>query len=52
MRIEETALPGVLILTPTRFEDTRGFFSETWNKARMAAAGLEPDFVQDNLSVS
>lgn len=52
MQIEETALPGVLILTPARFGDARGFFSETWNQARMAAAGLGPDFVQDNLSMS
>ena len=52
MQIEETALPGVKILTPNRFGDARGFFSESWNKARMAQAGLEYDFVQDNHSVS
>ncbi len=52
MQIEETALPGVLILTPKRFGDTRGFFSESWNRARMAEAGLDIDFVQDNHSLS
>ncbi|MDJ0630813.1 MAG: dTDP-4-dehydrorhamnose 3,5-epimerase [Rhodobacter sp.] len=52
MQIEETDIPEVKILTPRRFGDARGFFSETWNKARMAAAGLDYDFVQDNHSVS
>lgn len=52
MQIEETILSGVLILTPQRHGDARGFFSESWNHARMAAAGLEYDFVQDNHSLS
>ena len=52
MQIEKTALPGVVILTPARFGDDRGWFSETWNATRMAAAGLEMAFVQDNHSMS
>ncbi len=52
MQIEETALPGVLILTPQRFGDARGFFSESWNRKRMAEHGLALDFVQDNHSMS
>jgi dTDP-4-dehydrorhamnose 3,5-epimerase len=52
MRIERTELPGVLILTPARHGDARGFFSESWSRARMAAAGIEIDFVQDNHSLS
>ncbi|MEX0285785.1 MAG: dTDP-4-dehydrorhamnose 3,5-epimerase [Paracoccaceae bacterium] len=52
MDVEQTKLPGVVILTPARFEDHRGFFSESWNKTRMAAAGLNYDFVQDNHSLS
>ncbi len=52
MQIEQTALPGVVILTPQRFGDARGFFSESWNRQRMAAAGLDYDFVQDNHSLS
>ena len=52
MQIEETALSGVLILTPARHGDARGFFSESWNKARMAEHGLNPEFVQDNHSMS
>ncbi|MEP1765801.1 MAG: dTDP-4-dehydrorhamnose 3,5-epimerase [Sulfitobacter sp.] len=52
MQIEKTKLEGVLILTPQRHGDARGFFSESWNKARMEAAGLDFNFVQDNHSVS
>ena len=52
MKIEETALPGVLVLEPRRFGDERGFFSESWNRRRMADAGLDFDFVQDNHSLS
>jgi len=52
MQIEQTALPGVLILTPARFGDSRGFFSESWNKQRLAEAGVDVEFVQDNHSLS
>ena len=52
MRIEQTKLPGVLVLTPKRFGDDRGFFCESWSAARMADAGLHFDFVQDNHSLS
>ena len=52
MQIEQTALPGVVILTPRRFGDDRGWFSETWNAARMAEAGWDIAFVQDNHSMS
>jgi dTDP-4-dehydrorhamnose 3,5-epimerase len=52
MQVEETALPGVLVLTPRRFGDARGFFAETWNRRTFAAAGIEAEFVQDNHSLS
>ncbi len=53
MQIETTTLPGVLQITPRRFGDARGWFSETWNRAALAEAGLDwPDFVQDNHSYS
>lgn len=53
MQIEETALPGVYLLTPKRFGDHRGFFSETWNGKTLREAGLDlPEFVQDNHSIS
>lgn len=52
MQIEKTALPGVLILTPRRFGDDRGFFSEVWNRQTLIKAGIDIDFVQDNHSLS
>jgi dTDP-4-dehydrorhamnose 3,5-epimerase len=52
MRIEETALQGVKIITPRRFADERGFFAETYNRRAFAAAGIDLDFVQDNHSLS
>lgn len=53
MNIEETDLPGVLVLTPRRFGDERGFFSESWNRRTLEEAGVHlPEFVQDNHSLS
>ena len=52
MDIEKTALDGVLILTPRRFGDARGFFAETWNRQRFEEAGIAIDFCQDNHSLS
>lgn len=52
MKIEQTALEGVLIVTLQRFGDDRGWFCETWNAARLAAAGVDVAFVQDNHSLS
>ena len=52
MQIERTPIEGVLVITPRRFEDARGFFSESWSRAAMAGAGLDIDFVQDNHSLS
>lgn len=52
MKIEETALPDVVKITPQRFGDARGFFSECWKKSAMDEAGLVYDFVQDNHSMS
>lgn len=53
LEVETTALEGLLILTPRRFGDDRGFFAETWNRARFVeTTGLDPVFVQDNHSLS
>ncbi len=52
MQIEPTILPEVVTLTPRRFGDARGWFSETWSAARMAEAGLDLPWVQDNHSFS
>ncbi|UWQ43749.1 dTDP-4-dehydrorhamnose 3,5-epimerase (plasmid) [Leisingera aquaemixtae] len=52
MQIEETGLPGLKVLTPARFGDARGFFSESWNKRRLQEQGIDLEFVQDNHSLS
>lgn len=53
MQIERTALPDLLILTPDRHGDARGFFAESWNRRTLENAGVHlPDFVQDNHSLS
>ncbi|WP_374636014.1 dTDP-4-dehydrorhamnose 3,5-epimerase [Paracoccus sp. (in: a-proteobacteria)] len=53
MQIDKTPLPGVLIIVPKRIGDARGFFSESWNRKTLQAAGLDlPEFVQDNHSMS
>lgn len=52
MQIDPLGLPGLCVLTPARFGDARGYFSESWNRARMAEAGFDVDFVQDNHSLS
>lgn len=52
MRVNETKLPGVVLVEPRIFEDGRGYFLETYNRARYAAAGIDAAFVQDNHSRS
>ena len=52
MNVHETALPGVLLLTPVRHGDARGFFSESWNRQLLRDKGINIDFVQDNHSLS
>ena len=52
MNIEETSLPGVLVITPKIHSDNRGAFWETWNLKAFESAGLPSTWVQDNFSVS
>ncbi|SEL10349.1 dTDP-4-dehydrorhamnose 3,5-epimerase [Pacificibacter marinus] len=53
MQVSETKISDVLSITPARFGDHRGFFCESWNKKKLANAGLIlPEFVQDNHSMS
>ena len=52
MAVIETNLKGVYIIEPKVFGDARGWFMETWSKAKFDAAGLHFDFVQDNQSFS
>ena len=50
--IDALEIPGPLLITPKRFGDARGWFSETWNARRLAEAGLSFEPVQDNHSRS
>ena len=52
MEVKDTDIEGVKIIQPKVFRDARGYFCETYNKARYQAAGIMADFVQDNESFS
>jgi dTDP-4-dehydrorhamnose 3,5-epimerase len=52
MQVQCLAIPEVKIVTPVRHADERGFFSEVYNQAAFAAAGIDIAFVQDNHSLS
>lgn len=52
MKISETSLPGVLLLSPTVYRDIPGAFCEMWIQQRFAEAGLPTEWVQDNCSYS
>ncbi|MDP9017910.1 MAG: dTDP-4-dehydrorhamnose 3,5-epimerase [Candidatus Eremiobacteraeota bacterium] len=52
MKVVETGLAGVKLITPDVFKDERGFFKETFSLERYAQAGITSPFVQDNVSVS
>ncbi|UCF36858.1 MAG: dTDP-4-dehydrorhamnose 3,5-epimerase family protein, partial [Acidobacteriota bacterium] len=52
MEIVKTPLEGLLIVKPTVFEDTRGYFFESYNREKFLAAGIDVSYVQDNESKS
>ena len=52
MKIEDTAIAGLKIVTPKKIGDHRGFFSETYSRKAWSEAGLDYDFVQDNHAYS
>ncbi len=52
MEIIETTISDVLIIKPDVYQDSRGFFLESFNKLRFSEQNLETDFVQDNISKS
>jgi dTDP-4-dehydrorhamnose 3,5-epimerase len=51
-QITRLAIPDVLLISPNRLGDERGFFSETYNRRALAEAGFDKTFVQDNHSLS
>jgi len=52
MQVEPLSIADVKLITPRRFQDDRGFFSETWSARVWEDAGLEANFVQDNHAYS
>lgn len=52
MKVIDTGIPGLIVVEPKIFGDERGFFLETWSKARYEDAGIPSDFCQDNMSFS
>lgn len=52
MEINDVFISGLKVIQPAVFGDHRGYFMETFNEAKFAAAGLPTDFVQDNQSMS
>jgi dTDP-4-dehydrorhamnose 3,5-epimerase len=52
MDIETLNIPGLILVTPKRHRDSRGYFQETWHRRVFAEAGITAEFVQDNFSRS
>jgi len=52
MKVERLGLPDLILVTPPRFGDDRGFFSEVWKLGAFRDAGIDLPFVQDNQSLS
>jgi len=48
LQVESLSIPEVKIIRPRKLGDSRGFFSETYNKKLFAEAGIALEFVQDN----
>lgn len=52
MQVKKTELNGVYIIEPQVFGDHRGWFMETYSNVKLAEAGIDCEFVQDNQSFS
>lgn len=52
MEIIKTKIPGLILIQPDVFKDTRGYFFESYQKERYAKEGITNDFIQDNESGS
>ena len=53
MKITQGPIPGIFIIEPQVFEDSRGYFFESFNKKKFdEATGIKSNFVQDNQSKS
>ncbi|MGH1480032.1 MAG: dTDP-4-dehydrorhamnose 3,5-epimerase [Geminicoccales bacterium] len=52
MDLTTTEIPEVKLITPARFGDQRGFFSEIYNRRALADIGLTMEFIQENHAYS
>jgi dTDP-4-dehydrorhamnose 3,5-epimerase len=52
MKVTQTSLPGLVLIEPKVFPDSRGYFFESYNSRLLSALGIENIFVQDNQSSS
>lgn len=52
MKFLNTSIPGVILIEPRVFGDTRGFFFESWNAREFSGGGIDAEFVQDSHSRS
>lgn len=52
MKFIPSVVPDVIVIEPKVYEDTRGFFMESYNRETFAAHGISKDFVQTNHSLS
>jgi dTDP-4-dehydrorhamnose 3,5-epimerase len=47
-KVEQLDIPEVLLITPTRHLDSRGFFSEVFRRDAWTESGISAEFVQEN----
>ena len=52
IKILQKSLNGLILLKFDKYSDSRGYFTETYNKAEMSKIGINSEFVQDNMSLS
>jgi len=52
MKVERLSVPDLVLVTPPRHGDERGFFSEVWKQSAFSDAGIDLPFIQDNQSLS
>lgn len=52
MKVEQTAIKDLVVITPSVFEDERGYFFEAYNQAKFNQEEIKYQFIQDNQSFS
>jgi len=52
LKVTKTEIPGLLVIQPDVFSDSRGFFFESYSKKKYNEFGIQGEFVQDNISSS